>query len=63
MYAGGQSEMEELSSLQHRLQFDDPINIQFTSVCIAEHYVNQNFCEITCDLIERSPKVIEFQAT
>ena len=32
MYAGGHSEMEELNVLQQRLQFDDPINIQFTSV-------------------------------
>ena len=32
MYAGGHSEMEELHVLQQRLQFDDPINIQFTSV-------------------------------
>jgi hypothetical protein len=32
MYAGGHSEMEELNALQQRLQFDDPINIQFTSV-------------------------------
>ncbi|CAB3989761.1 AMP-binding [Paramuricea clavata] len=31
MYAGGHSEMEELNALQQRLQFDDPINIQFTS--------------------------------
>ena len=41
MYAGGHSEMEELNALQQRLQFDDPINIQFTSVrtrCLV-HFV------------------------
>ena len=37
MYAGGTTEMEELNALQQRLQFDDPINIQFTSVCINHH--------------------------
>ncbi|CAB3983972.1 AMP-binding, partial [Paramuricea clavata] len=31
MCAGGHSELEELTALQQRLQFDDPINIQFTS--------------------------------
>jgi hypothetical protein len=39
MCAGGHSELEELTTLQQRLQFDDPINIQFTSVRI-------DFCSI-----------------
>ena len=38
MYAGGHSEMEELNFLQQRLQFDDPINIQFTSVSSVRYF-------------------------
>ena len=33
MNLGGQSEKEDLDSIQRTLQFDDAINIQFTSVC------------------------------
>ena len=31
---GGIGERQKVQSLQFELQFDDPINIQFTSVCI-----------------------------
>ena len=33
MEAGGSKEKNQLHDLRHQLQFDDPINIQFTSVC------------------------------
>ena len=31
---GGIGERQKVQNLQHELQFDDPINIQFTSVCV-----------------------------
>lgn len=38
MNLGGQSEKQDLDSIQRTLQFDDAINIQFTSVCDYKTY-------------------------
>ena len=32
MEAGGRSELDFIEKLQNKIQFDDPVNIQFTSV-------------------------------
>lgn len=32
MQMGGPKEIKEIHSIQHKIQFDEPANIQFTSV-------------------------------